>query len=848
MKKMLLRIYLLLTLLLAITTIEGFATPQYIQVSGITNPAAANGIYTKAGTFRADLTGYASTGIYYDYWTYTNGGTTYSLYLHQYNASGYYWNIDNDMVDSEVLFYNSDNGGSGYTVNAANAPIGAPVSPDLVSGWEYTYGTGVGNPIVTIPASSPTVTTTAASSISSTSATLGGNVTADGGATVTGRGVAYSTSDNTPTIAEGATQVTIGSGTGSFGQSVSSLTPGTTYYFNAYATNSAGTSYGTATSFITLTANNAPTNIALSASAINENVAANSTVGTLSSTDPDAINTFAYSLEAGAGGTDNASFTISGDKLNINISPNFEVKSSYSVRVRATDQGSLFFEKVFTITINDVNEIPTNIALSASAINENVAANSTVGTLSSTDPDAINTFTYSLEAGAGGTDNALFTISSDKLNINVIPNFEVKSSYSIRVRTTDQGPLFFEKAFTITINNVNEAPTNIALSASAINENVAANSTVGTLSSTDPDAINTFTYSLEAGAGSSDNASFTITGNSLSINASPDCEVKNSYSVRIRTTDQSSLSYDETFTITINDLNDVVPIIATAQVFHVTEQSPNGTTVGKVIATDGDITTTSFQNWTITAGNSSGCFAVNSSTGIITVVDNTGLNPSINQSFTLTLTVSDGTNTSSSQTVSIIVAAVNDDNPVITSSQSFAIDENSANNTVVGTVLATDPDYGTVFQNWAITAGNTSNAFAINPTTGVLTVNNSSVLDYETVTSFSLTIQVSDGVHTGTGTIIINLNDVLDTGIDDNKGFSLMVYPNPAVDKVNIHLNSSDPYSIEIFNIVGNKVYQSEINTPTETKIIDLTELTGGIYFVKVYNKQFTYTKKLVVK
>ena len=334
----------------------------------------------------------------------------------------------------------------------------------------------------------------------------------------------------------------------------------------------------------------------------------------------------------------------------------------------------------------------------------------------------------------------------------------------------------------------------------------------------------------------------------MSINASPDCEVKNSYSVRIRTTDQSSLSYDETFTITINDLNDVVPIIATAQVFHVTEQSPNGTTVGKVIATDGDITTTSFQNWTITAGNSSGCFAVNSSTGIITVVDNTGLNPSINQSFTLTLTVSDGTNTSSSQTVSIIVAAVNDDNPVITSSQSFAIDENSANNTVVGTVLATDPDYGTVFQNWAITAGNTSNAFAINPTTGVLTVNNSSVLDYETVTSFSLTIQVSDGVHTGTGTIIINLNDVLDTGIDDNKGFSLMVYPNPAVDKVNIHLNSSDPYSIEIFNIVGNKVYQSEINTPTETKIIDLTELTGGIYFVKVYNKQFTYTKKLVVK
>jgi hypothetical protein len=114
-------------------------------------------------------------------------------------------------------------------------------------------GTGYGAQVsfATLPVA-PTVNTTAASSIASTSATLGGNVTADGGAAISERGVVYSTSDATPTIAEGATKVTIGSGTGSFSQSVGSLTQGTTYYFNAYAINSAGTSYGTASSFTTL--------------------------------------------------------------------------------------------------------------------------------------------------------------------------------------------------------------------------------------------------------------------------------------------------------------------------------------------------------------------------------------------------------------------------------------------------------------------------------------------------------------------------------------------------------------------------------------------------------------------
>ena len=101
-------------------------------------------------------------------------------------------------------------------------------------------------------AATPTVTTASVSTCTATTATLGGNVTANGGASVTDRGVVYSSTDATPTIGEdGVTQDTNDSGTGTFSESVSGLTANTTYYVRAYATNTAGTSYGDTVSFKT---------------------------------------------------------------------------------------------------------------------------------------------------------------------------------------------------------------------------------------------------------------------------------------------------------------------------------------------------------------------------------------------------------------------------------------------------------------------------------------------------------------------------------------------------------------------------------------------------------------------
>jgi len=115
------------------------------------------------------------------------------------------------------------------------------------------YGAQVN--FTTLPISLPTLITTSVSSITATTAISGGNITNDGGALVKARGVCWSTTSN-PTTANGKTAD--GIGTGTFTSSITGLISGNIYYVRAYATNSAGTVYGSPVSFMatdTLTIN-----------------------------------------------------------------------------------------------------------------------------------------------------------------------------------------------------------------------------------------------------------------------------------------------------------------------------------------------------------------------------------------------------------------------------------------------------------------------------------------------------------------------------------------------------------------------------------------------------------------
>jgi uncharacterized protein (TIGR02145 family) len=109
-------------------------------------------------------------------------------------------------------------------------------------------GTAYGNELsfTTGEVTSAVLTTTQVSNVTSTTAVAGGNITSDGGGSITARGVCWGTSPN-PTV----NKTSNGTGTGSFTSNITNLEDGTVYYYRAYATNSSGTSYGQEFSFIT---------------------------------------------------------------------------------------------------------------------------------------------------------------------------------------------------------------------------------------------------------------------------------------------------------------------------------------------------------------------------------------------------------------------------------------------------------------------------------------------------------------------------------------------------------------------------------------------------------------------
>ena len=116
------------------------------------------------------------------------------------------------------------------------------------------------------------------------------------------------------------------------------------------------------------------------------------------------------------------------------------------------------------------NSAPTNIALSSTSVNENVDTGTTVGGLTTTDGDNGDSFTYTLVSGAGDTDNTSFSISGANLLTNTALDYETKSSYSIRIQTSD-GTATYTKAFTINIVNVNDAPTDIGFGEESFSDN-----------------------------------------------------------------------------------------------------------------------------------------------------------------------------------------------------------------------------------------------------------------------------------------------------------------------------------------------------------------------------------------
>ncbi|MBN1373577.1 MAG: cadherin repeat domain-containing protein, partial [Anaerolineaceae bacterium] len=401
----------------------------------------------------------------------------------------------------------------------------------------------------------------------------------------------------------------------------------------------------------------------------------------------------------------------------------------------------------------------------------------TVGTVTASDPDAGSTFTFAKVAGGTGT--VLFNVSSAGVVTvadGAVLNFEGTSSYTLEVQVTDNGTPGLTGSGTVTINltNVNEAPV-LGDASLNVNENSANGTAVGTVTATDVDAGSVLSYSITAISPATDPAAFAINASTGAITVANSAvinhEANPAFTLTVQATDNGSPALSDTATVTVNvnDINDV-PVVSGAT-FSVAENSPATTVVGVVTAADEDLPVQTL-SWLITAGNTGGAFTINSATREIIVVNSAALDFETNPTFTLTVTATDNgsPNMTGSATVTINLTGVNEA-PVV-SDATFTLAENSPVTTVVGTVTATDPENPAL--TWSITGGNGLGAFAINATSGQITVASSTPLDLETNPTFSLTVQAADpGGLTGSGTVTINLTNANEPPVVVDNAFDL---------------------------------------------------------------------------
>jgi hypothetical protein len=488
---------------------------------------------------------------------------------------------------------------------------------------------------------------------------------------------------------------------------------------------------------ITGPASNTPlANITLSSSTVDENSAIGTPVGTFNTDGGNSGSGFAYALVAGAGDTDNASFSITGSTLKTAAPFNFKVKSSYSIRTRVTDAGGLAFEKVFTITVANPNQAPANITLSSASVTEDSAVGTAVGTFSATDVNAGDNFTYALVSGTGGTDNASFSITDSTLKTAEVFNFKDKHSYSIRVQATDAGGLTFEKIFTITVTKAKPAPTNIILYPfTVVEENSPVGTTVGIFAVADVSIVDAggFTYTLVSGTGDTDNASFSITDSTLKTADVFDFEVKRSYNIRVRVADAGGLAFEKPFTVTVSNVNEA-PTNITLSSSSVAENGVVGTTVGTFNASDvdmGDSFTYTLASGTGDTDNAS--FSLTVSTLKTAAV----FNSKIKNSYSIRARVTDAGGLTFEKLFTITVANANMV-PVITSALSATPNKAKVGQTVLFTVAASDPEGSVLTVTFDYGDGATGESFTH---------------AYSVPSEYTVTASITDGVNIVTSSV-----------------------------------------------------------------------------------------------
>uniref|UniRef100_UPI0035668F71 T9SS type A sorting domain-containing protein n=1 Tax=Ancylomarina sp. TaxID=1970196 RepID=UPI0035668F71 len=306
---------------------------------------------------------------------------------------------------------------------------------------------------------------------------------------------------------------------------------------------------------------------------------------------------------------------------------------------------------------------------------------------------------------------------------------------------------------------------------------------------------------------------------------------------------------ENTVTLTVTDLNansssatalvtitSHVPVVSASQTFSVSEDASNGTSIGTLLATD-PLDGTSFGEWIIMTGNEDKLFALNPSTGEISLADNSKLDYELKKTYTLGICVSDGIRISEEEDVMILVKDINE-RPIAIAGENQTVADNSI--VKLNAWSSYDPDGDYLDFIWYAPEGiKLSHIHDPMPTF--------IAPDVSTLTDYVFTLIVNDGeLYSEEVSVTISVDNV--TGIEeiDSEEVNVSLYPNPSKGAFYLELNKRpvNAATLSIISLSGQAAYSQKLY---EKKTFFNLSLKSGMYILKIELDEEIIMKKIII-
>ncbi|WP_342725899.1 cadherin domain-containing protein [Bradyrhizobium sp. B097] len=475
---------------------------------------------------------------------------------------------------------------------------------------------------------------------------------------------------------------------------------------------------------------------------------------------------------------------------------------AYTVTATASD-GTLASSQTFTIGVtNAPPSAPVDADANPNAIAEGAANGSTVGVTASAIDVNGPPVTYSL---VGDTSGGGFTIDATTGVVTVADGTKIDyetsgaaHSYTITAQASDGLGGTSTQSFTIAVTDVAPStPVDSDVGANSVVEGAAAGSTVGITASAIDVNGPAVTYSL---VGDTSGGGFTINAATGVVTVADPTKIDyessgagHSYTITAQASD-GTLASSQTFTIAVSDAAPSIPVDSNAAANSVVEGAAAGSTVG-VTASSTDVNGPAV-TYSLVGDTSGGGFTINATTGVVTVADPTKIDYESSgptHSYAVTAQASDGTLTSS-QTFTIAVADAPPSTPVDADANPNSITEGAANGSTVG-ITASSVDVNGPAVTYSLIGDTSGGGFTINATTGVISVADSTKIDYESAAghAYTVTAQASDGTLASSQTFTIAVTDVApSTPVDSDGAINRVAVGAPVGSGAGVTASSTD--------------------------------------------------------